>query len=153
MKQVYKGLVQCDNIMVILALCKALQAKCKAIDTDLYYIEINQDADIVKRQGKHGWQCQRLSLFDEFSRWLKRNPEFLQFNKESVRIKCCGLDMLRTVEQKLLPCVREDEGVWVGNLQYFATEYNCFIVSGRSINENMTVQEFKFWEELVDGIN
>lgn len=150
MNIVYRGVLECEDIMLVLAFKKACDIKrCRAIDANLYYIEIDSDSKVF--QENKSWS-RSLDFNEYFKHWLQKNPQFLQYDRAIRGMTWTGLDDHGVYKHTNYPVVKCDEGTWHGDVQAYRPLYsNLFIFS--TYAQNLTVSIYQSWEELADGID
>jgi hypothetical protein len=154
MSIVYNGIIECKDIMLLLAFKKACKIKrCQAIDENLYYIEIDSENEVY-RTTFQDWK--NFDLLAYFEQWLRHHSDFLRFDKEITNFHVLGLDRFGIFNQQDGNVyVTSSMASWAGELQSFQVAFYNLIQYGLyyKFYDKLTVAMYKFWEELADGIN
>lgn len=147
---VYRGILECEDIMLVLAFKKACDIKkCRAIDENLYYIEIDTDSRVFQ-ENRNG--APSLEFHEYFQRWIKKNPQFLAFDKAARgNMEWTGLDNYGVYKHTSYSTVKADEGNWRSGTQFYYILYSDAYLFSTYTND-LTVSMYLFWEDLADGI-
>lgn len=154
MSAIYNGIIECSDIMVLLAFKKACKIKkCQAIDENLYYIEIDSDNEVYHTIFRDWGHFDLLAYFEQ---WLRYHSDFLQFDKGITNFHVLGLDRFGVYTQQDGDVyVTSSMASWTGELQSFQVAFSNLIQYGLyyKFYDKLTVAIYQFWEELADGIN
>lgn len=144
MNIVYRGILECEDIMLVLAFKKACDIKkCQAIDENLYYLEIDTDSKVY--QENKSWALM-LEFYEYFQEWSERNPHFFKFDEDVKRkMTWTGLDNFGAYNHTSYPEEKGDEWTWRGGKRPYKF-YSIY-------TSKIAVSTYRFWEELADGID